>query len=189
MKSTYLGRPCRSLPAARRQRGAGSTTSQTLTRYTFLKSRRSFRPRVFTVPPAHSSRTRGTVKVPRTEECEWRGRVRERYVPSFAQGRDPFTKRARPRIVEKAATRESVVIVPVSRGAITVRCTLRDDVNTTLYSTACHGSELVTVRVKHLTCLHTCYFRPWTPVQRECFESSQWVCTASSPGIAAVTPG
>ena len=81
MKSTYLGRSCRSLPAARRRRGAGSITSHT------LKDRSVRQPsKLFTSGlKLHMHGSRARVKFAEAEER--RGRVRERLVPSRKTGR------------------------------------------------------------------------------------------------------
>ena len=68
MKSTYLGRSCRSLPAACRRRGAGSTTSQ------ILKEHRSReRPKLFNSglkTKLRSSRAEFSSWVPRSGAAE-----------------------------------------------------------------------------------------------------------------------
>ena len=83
MKSTYLGRSCRSLPAARRRRGAGSTTSQ------ILKEHRSReRPKLFTSGLQRQHAVARELRSAGPEER--RGRVRERYVPWRKTGHADF---------------------------------------------------------------------------------------------------
>ena len=84
MKSTYLGRSCRSLPAACRRRGAGSTTSQRLKEH---RSRE--RPKLLTSGLKLACTAAARVLSLQGPE-ERRGRVRERYVPWRKTGRADF---------------------------------------------------------------------------------------------------
>ena len=80
MKSTYLGRSCRSLPAARRRRDAPLPRHS---RIEVLDNGRSFLPQVCTSASMHRSHARVRVcKVCTYRAEERRGRVRERLVPS-----------------------------------------------------------------------------------------------------------
>ena len=89
MKSTYLGRSCRSLPAACRRRGAGSTTSHTLKEH---RSRE--RPKLLTSglkTKLRSSRAEFSSWVPRSGAAECGSAM-------FLGGRrDPFTLTTKPR--------------------------------------------------------------------------------------------
>ena len=91
MKSTYLGRSCRSLPAACRRRGAGSTTSHTLKEH---RSRE--RPKLFTSGLQWSKVRRSNfapLEVPRSGAAECGSAM---FLPAR---RDPFTLTFKPRTV------------------------------------------------------------------------------------------
>ena len=70
MKSTYLGRSCRSLPAACRRRGAGSTTSHTLKVHFSREPSKLLTSVFFTRSNTRALRAGVTGKVPRSGAAE-----------------------------------------------------------------------------------------------------------------------